>query len=782
MMLRGSSRESGHAAAAASIVGRVAWAVAGPSPPTLSLPRQPNPLVGREREVESMCGRLRQPNISLLTLTGAGGVGKTRLAIAIAEALHDSFEHGVWFVDLSPLRDANHVVPTISRALGVGETGGSPMLELLANRLQGRQLLLVLDNFEQVLAAAGEIAHILVSCPGLKALVTSREPLRLRWEHVHVVHPLALAPAVALFTERAQAADSSFRLSELNTAAVSELCQRSDRLPLALEIAAPYVRSLSPGDILTRLGRISTRASSSRDAPARHRSLHAAVGWSYQLLDVQEQLVFRRLSVFVGGFTLDAAQAVCGPSVADLPQCLVSLIDKSLVTRVGLSEDRTRFRLLETVREYARAQLDESGEESAARDAHAAFFLDFAERAESELSGPRQATWFDQLQFQHDNLRTALRWNIQSGSAELAMRLAGALWRFWWTHGYLLEGQRWLEEVLACAGESSPAARAKALNGAGNLAAQAHAYTRSTTLHEECLALRRAMGDRQGVAISLQNLAVTALYQGDYDSAVSLSRRALLEAEAVGDRLGVALVLMNLGDCAQYQGQLTDAQTFYKQSLAIIEDLRDDARAARLLSGLAWVAYQTGDYRRALSLGRSGLNRNRTVGDQPVFVACLEPLGVTLVAIGQHVEGLQLLGAASLQRELNGMQRLPADAVACERAIVMASAALGRRRASAELERGRNMSLQEIVADALAESDNASTLPAAANPLTQREEQVAALIARGCSNRQLAEELVIATSTAERHVANILSKLGLGSRAQIAVWAVEHGLCETTPR
>jgi non-specific serine/threonine protein kinase len=734
--------------------------------------------------VESVRDQLRREEVSLLTLLGTGGVGKTRLAIAIAESMQDHFEHGVCFVDLSPLRDAKHVVPTIGRVLGVREAGGLPMLDLVVECVRERHLLLVLDNFEQVLAAAVEIAHILAACANVKVLITSREPLRLRWEHIHVVQPLALAPAVALFAERAHAADSSFMLNEQNAAAVAEVCRRSDRLPLALELAAAYVRALAPGDILERLGRIPTRSASVRDTPERHRSLRAAIRWSYDLLDTSEQSLFRRLSVFAGGFTLDAAQAVCDDSAADVSDSLVALIDKSLVARDTLSGEGTRFRLLETVREYARQLLDEGGEESAALDAHAAFFLDLAERAEAELSGPRPTVWSDRLQLEHDNLRAALRWNIQSGQAESAMRLGGALWRFWWTHGYLLEGQQWLEEALACPGASSPAARAKVLNGAGNLAAQSHAYERSIVLHEECLALRRAMGDRQGVGSSLHNLALTAQYRGDYALAITLSRQALSESEAVGDRLGVALALMNLGDCARYTDELAEAQMLYEQSLAIMEELHDDARIARLFSGMAWVAYQAGEHQRALALGRSGLRRNRDVGDQPVLVACLEASAVALGATGRHAPALQLLGAAMFVREVNGTRRPPADAEPCELAFAMASAAIGQRHASEELQRGRNMSLHEVLAAALIDTDTAGAgvQPDATHLLTRREEAVAALLARGCSNRQVAEELVIATSTAERHVANILSKLGLASRAQIAVWAVEHGLCERSER
>jgi non-specific serine/threonine protein kinase len=700
--------------------------------------------------------------------------------------LREQFEDAVWFVDLSPLRDADHVVTTIGQVLGVRETGGRSLLEMVRVRLRDRPVLLVLDNFEHVLQAAAQVTQILADSPHVRALVTSREPMRIRWEHVHIVQSLATprsedehdigalasVPAVMLFTDRAHAADSSFRLNERNAAAVAELCRRSDRLPLALELAAPHVRWLTPIDILRHLASDSGRTSAAKDTPARHQSLNAAIAWSYELLDPEEQSLFRRISVFAGGFTAGAAEAVAS-SPPDVLGTLASLVDKSLVAREATSEDETHFHLLETIGDFARQRLTERGEESSAHEAHAAYFLQLAERAAPELEGPRQASWLERLQLSHDNLRAALRWSLESRRTELGLRLAPALWRFWWMRGYLREGQRWLDEAISRAGETSPAARAKALNGAGNLAAQLHAYERSTALHEESLALRREMGDRLGIAISLHNLALTAQYRGDYDSAITLSRQALTESKVVGDRRGIALALMNLGECADHQGDHALAQAYFEQSLPIMEELEDGARIGRLLSGLAWVAHRAGDDKRALVLGRQGLRRNSEAGDQPVFIACLEPIALALCALGQYEQAMRLLGAATYWRELNGMPRLAADAAQCDVAMRTAFSVLGEHAATTALQRGRMSPAAEVLDDALSDSEIAARTLNPARVLTRREEQVAALIARGRSNRQIADELVIATSTAERHVANILRKLDLTSRAQIAVWATD---------
>jgi predicted ATPase/DNA-binding CsgD family transcriptional regulator len=584
-----------------------------------NLPAQLTPLIGREQEIQAVCSLLRHPEVRLVTLTGPGGVGKTRLSLQVATDLLDAFADGVCFVPLAPIRDPDLVTSMLAQVLGLKEANEQPLLDLLKASLQDKRLLLLLDNFEQVLAAAPRLSDLLADCPHLKILVTSRAVLHLRGEHEFPVPPLALPDfthlpesealaqyaAVALFLECARAVKPDFELTPANSRAIAEICIRLDGLPLAIELAAARSKLLPPQALLARLRhRLQVLTSAARDVPPRQQTLRNTLAWSYDLLDAKEQGLFRRLSVFVGGCTLEAVEGLStalGELPADVLDGMASLLDKSLLRQTGQEAETARLMMLETIREYGLEALAASGEMGRTRQAHATYYLALAEQAELERGGPQQAPWLEQLEREHDNLRAALSWSLEPAEdeegrqhREIALRLAGALWMFWWVHGYLSEGRTFLERALtASEGIEASSIGAKALFTAAHLAFVQSDYERAEALCEESLALYRELGDQRGIAFSLGILGDIAWVRSDPATARSLLEEALALFREVDDQEYAAYSLFSLGLVARSQGEYARAHTLFKESVAIHRGLGNKRGIAHSLSQLAQALFDS---------------------------------------------------------------------------------------------------------------------------------------------------------------------------------------------
>ena len=813
-----------------------------------NLPVQRDPLLGREREVAEIVALLRRPAVGLVTLTGPGGTGKTRLSLQVAAELLGDFNDGVWFVDLAPISDPALVSMAVAQTLDIQEQRTRPLRETLTTHLHGQQLLLVLDNFEQNVAAAPLLTDLLAAAPGLKLLVTSREVLRLSGEQQYGVPPLALPslerhepparltqyPAVALFVRRAQAVKPDFCLTDENAQAVAAICVRLDGLPLALELAAARVKLFPPQALLARLQhRLTLLTGGARDRTARQQTLRGAIDWSVTLLDAEEQVLFTRLSIFVGGFTLEAAEAVCGAdgilrrSVVD---GLAALVDKSLVRQHDDSTGEPSFNLLETIHEYARERLEASGEAEAIQQRHAGYYLALVEAAEAELEGGEQVAWLQRLTVEHDNLRAAFTWSCRTpGTTELSLRFAGALYGFWFRHNHLTEARAWLERALAQPG-GSPAARTKALFSLAQIADHLDELEWAMALFEESVALFRELGDRIGIARVLLNQGRILYVQGDYEHARRLEEESLIHFQELGDRAGVGVVLLSLGDVALDQGDLDAARTYFNRArrdsqelgliartagatlslsrvahaagdaaeasrlldegLALFRSLGDQMYAGGALLGTAWHVYEQGDGRRATRLFRESLSLLRDVGTNAHRSECLSGLAAASAATGQWVRAARLCGAADATRPALS-HALPRNSQAQYRHdLAAARTALGEPAWTAAWSEGGEMSLEQGITFALEEirlPEHDEQLPVPAVPdliptvlfpagLTEREVDVLRRVARGLTDAEIAHELIISRHTVNAHLRTIYGKLGVSSRSAATRFAVEHHL------
>ena len=633
-----------------------------------NLPSRSGPLIGREQEVQVCRDMLAKPEVRLLTLTGPGGTGKTRLALQVAGELLVHFKDGVFAVGLAPVKDPDLVIPTIAHTLGVRETGGQRLLDTLRDSLRHKQLLLLLDNFEQVLDAAPVVWQLLSEAAQLKALITSRAALRLSVEHEYSVPPmqlpvaspdgrrktedgrlhqqpatssLATVESVALFVASAQAVRPEFKLTDENAEDIAEICRRLEGLPLAIELAAARVRILSPAAMLRRLeSRLGLLTGGPRNLPARQQTMRDTIEWSYSLLDEYEQALFRRLSVFVRGCTLESAETIALgdkesghgstlPEIGiDVLDGLFSLVNESLIRQIESGTGETRYSMLELIREYGLEKLAESGEEDATRRCHAAIFRLLAEEAESELRGRGQVAWLERLETEHDNLRSALGWYVAQGDTDCALQMSGALWRFWYVRSHYTEGRKWLSDALALPGaEVRNAARARALSGAGNLAYNQADYDVAQALHEDCLSIWEELGNEAGMAGAYNNLAIIARRRDDYAVAQNLLEKALEINKALGNKHWQAINLNNLSNVVHDQGDYSGARSLQEESLSNFTSLADDWGTAMSLNDLGKIVFDQGDYAGARALYERSMALQEKLGDRRGIASVLVSLG-----------------------------------------------------------------------------------------------------------------------------------------------------------
>jgi non-specific serine/threonine protein kinase len=676
-------------------------------------------LIGRERELATLISLVGSSHSRLVTLTGVGGAGKTRLALEAGKHLQGAFEDGVVFVDLSPLRDAEFVIPTIAAALGVRERPGQALLETLASALNPRRTLLLLDNCEQVLAAVPAIAALLAGGPRLSMLATSRESLRIRGEHEFPLLPLPLPahervpeveavarePTVALFVERAQASEARFTLTRENAAVVAAICRRLDGLPLAIELAAPKIKMLPAPALLARLEhRLPLLTGGGRDLPARQRTMRDAIAWSYDLLSSEEQALFRRVAVFAGGFTLAAAEAIAGaegaPAVLD---GIAVLIEQSLLRQIPVTEEEPRYVMLETVREFGLERLRAAGEDETSGRRHLAAFLALAEEAESHLISAVEAGWIDRIEREHDNIRAALNWALHPERAVedriRGLRLAGALWLFWYYHSHLHEGRHWLERALVI-GESvreADHARAKALVGLGTLAHFQGDDDIARPYLDEGIDRWRALGDPVGLAYALTVRGNVAEDSGAYAEAEQLFTEAGDLFRQVGDPVNTAVTLYHLGVVRYGQGDLASAEQFCHDALALGRQTGDPWSTAAAQAYLGLIYTGMGFHQRAAASLAEAVALYQRIGTAERLVEVVRRTAVLGVEAGAPDSALMLLaGADAMAVGIGAAQALP-ERAAYERAWRMAEDALGGDVAREAIAAGRAMTADEVV-------------------------------------------------------------------------------------
>ena len=777
------------------------------------LPAPLTALVGRDRETAEVAALLRREGVRLVTLTGSGGVGKTRLALRVAEEVADDFADGVAFVSLAPIRDAGFVASAIAQAMGVGETNDGSILERLRKSVRGRHALLVLDNFEHLLAAAPLVTDLLASCPPLKVLVTSRARLRVSGEHAFPVPPLMLpaatgggsiadpadADAVRLFVARAQEANPAFALTKGNAAAVVQICRRLDGLPLAIELAAAWITVLSPAAMLARLERrLPLLTGGPRDAPERLRTMGDAIAWSHDLLTAEEQALFRRLAIFVGGCTLEAAEAVAaggndplpgtgpGPRI-DVLRGVASLVDKSLLRREVGAGGGPRFAMLETIREYGLERLAATREQEEVCRRHAGWYLAFAEASWEPLYlGPTDLERLGAVEVEHDNLRAALACFEQTGEAEAMLRLAAALSPFWYLRSHRAEGGRWLERALRLAGEEpiSPDLRARALYGVGLLA---EGRPEAVAPLEESARLWRAVGDDWGVAAALMSLALEANRRADLAQAEAYAAEALELFVALGNETWAALAHYELGRLAYAQGDLAAATTYLEPALTLDRRLGDPFGIGYALNCLGLVAIDQGDLGRAATIFREALAAWEATGTVEGVAYCLAGVATLAAARGQAAAAVHLFGAAAGAAGAVGHASGGPEQDRYDRSLRDLRRVLGPQAFDAAWTAGQALPIEGARGEAAAvlsaepRLERAGEQNQAETGLTPREREVLRLVAAGRTDRQIAEALFLSPRTVHSHLASILAKLGAGTRTEAAAAAQAAGLLPPEP-
>lgn len=793
------------------------------------LPAQPTALIGRESELATLRRVLVDSDASLVTVTGPGGMGKTRLALEVAAGLGGRFEDGVALVSLASVSDPQWVAASIADVMGTAPTDPRTQLAALKAQLQDRCLLLLLDNFEHLVLAAPVVAELLASCPKLKVLVTSRVRLQLTGEHELVLGGLALpndastpesvasAAAVNLFVRRAQAVQPGFRLTAENQSAIVSICARLDAWPLALELAAARLKLMPPELLLDRLSqRLPLLTGGAVDRPERQRTLRSTLDWSHGLLDERGRKLFAQLSVFSGGASWTAIEAVCTDSPHSLFDDVGALVDQSLVVRNG-----SRIGMLETVREYALERLAELEHAERVRQRHAQWFTQLAERGEAGLHGAQQKSLLDELEAEQGNFRAALEWGLSRPDSSVAVQLSAVLGLFWGMRGHVSEGRRWLETALAtCAAAAPSALRAKASGMAGDLAWKQADYAAAKTRHEDALALYESLGDKSGVAEALNDLANLALSQNDLAASQRWHQESLALMRTVGNTWGIARSLMGLGNVFFTRADLAAARSHWEQSLAIFRDLQDGRAIANLLANLgALAAHQRqpaqahAHYEEGLAMARSlglrqlcastaynigelaldrhdlvhasssfknGLTTAFELGERVVVSFCFDGLARVGLRSGQLEVAASLFAAAQALRDARGNTLSAENHAARERDLRALQAQLDPQAFELHSIHGRAMTLERAVAFAssfvVPAAPRATDTWAALAGLTPREVDVLRRVAQGSSDREVAAQLKISPATVSKHVANLLGKTALKNRLELTLWGMQHGL------
>ena len=767
-----------------------------------NLPLPVSTFIGRKKEITKVKQLIIENR--LVSLVGAGGSGKTRLALESAHELLKKFNNNVWFIEFASIRDPSLISQRITSTLHIREQSSQPPLDSLVNYLSTVPCLLIFDNCEHVIEACAEIAEVLLqNCTDLKILVTSREVLGIMGEVTWIVQPLSLpglqpwkgpisaqealgeyqrSESVQLFTERAKTNDPNFVLTSKNGAWVAEICRRLDGMPLAIELAAARARTLSVKQIAERLDdRFNLLIGGSRTAPPRHQTLAATIDWSYALLSEREQKLLQRFSVFLGGGTLETVESVCegdGDNGNEVLYTLSQLVDKSLVVASQMS-GKKRYFLLETIREFVLEKLAESQEMKTTKDRHLDFFLQFAEEAEQKLTGPDELIWYERLELEHDNLRAALSWAVASRNAEVGLRLAGSLSYFWFVQGYLREGIIWLEKVLENSQGASLAYQAKTLRSLGGLliSSEKKDFDQISKLFKESLELYCKLDDQSGIAWILNQFGVIAMMQGELDKAKQFLEKSLALRREIGNPWDIAQTLQNFAPLFLRQNDYASAREFTEETIVWFQRAGYKRGVVRTSMDFAEIARLEGDSENAVALLTEALPQFLQFGDKWSSADVLESLATLAIEQNKFKQAAQLFGIAEALRKEIGMPLQNFDHEHYQMDIATLQENLSKTEFSHAWRKGRAMSLEQVIEFVSQKPEVSSSVGNKTfEELTKRELETAALITQGMSNREIAEAMTVTVKTVEAYVTRILRKLGFDSRVQIATWVIDKDI------